>query len=146
MENKDNTVNKVDIVFMMRKIGILGIAILLGIIIVYGMGLIVPGSYINEELAIFNLISLIVCGIFCVPSFYVKKFFLSTLNEKNFLKVYFNAHLIPFAMCDLGGLFCVVTNLFVNQNTIYATSGFILAVLFMIINFPRSDDYIKLKV
>jgi len=146
MENKSSLVKEVDIVFMARRIRILGIAILIGIIIVYGFGLSVAGSYINEDLSDFNLISFVICCFFCAPSFYAKKMLLKNLNDKNFISKYFNAHLIPFAMCDLGGLFCIATNLFVNHNMIYATAGFLLAVFFIIINFPKSDDYIKLKV
>ena len=146
MENKNTLAKEVDIVFMARRIRILGIAILLGIILVYGLGLFVSGSYINEELSGFKIVSFIICVAFCIPSFFLKKFMLKSLNEKNFIGKYFNAHLIPFAMCDLGGLFCIVTNMFVNSNIVYATAGFLIAVAFMILNFPRSDDYTKLKV
>jgi len=146
MENKSNLVKEVDIVFIARKIRMLGIAILLGIILVYGAGLMVSGSYVNEELAIFNILSFVICCIFCIPSVFVKKLTLKNFNGENFRNKYFNAHMIPFALCDLGGLFCLVTNLFVNQNIIYATAGFIVAVFFIILNFPKSDDYLKLKV
>ena len=146
MENKSSLVKEMDIVFMARRIRILGIAILLGIILVYGMGLTVSGSYINDDLSAFNIVSFTFCCAFCIPSFFLKKSMLKKLNEKNFMSRYFNSHLLPFAMCDLGGLFCIATNLFVNQNLLLATAGFLLAVAFMILNFPRSDDYIKLKV
>lgn len=146
MENKGNLVKEVDIVFIARKIRLLGIAILIGIAMVYGMGLIVSGSYINEELAMFNILSFIVCCVFCVPSIFIKKIMLKNFGGENFRNKYFNAHMIPFALCDMGGLFCVATNLFVNQNLVYATAGFLVTVSFLILNFPRSDDYIKLKV
>jgi len=146
MENNSSLVKEIDIVFLTRRVRILGIAILLGIILIYGMGLFVSGSYVNAELAGFNIIAFIICCIFCVPSFFVKKMLLKNLNDKNFTTKYFNAHMLPFAMCDLGGLFCIATCLFVNNNLIYATAGFLLAVFFMILNFPRSDDYAKLKV
>lgn len=146
MDEKNILVKEIDIVFIARRIRILGIAILLGIIIVYGMGLFVSGNYVNNELYGFNIISLVFCVALCASSFFVKKALLGRLNEKNFLNKYFNAHIIPFAMCDLGGLFCIATNLFVNQNLIFATGGFLFAVLFMILNFPGSDDYNKLKV
>ena len=146
MENKSSLVKEVDIIFLARRIRILGIAILLGIILVYGMGLTVSGSYINDDLSAFNIVSFVFCCAFCVPSFFLKKSMLKKLNEKNFMSRYFNSHMLPFAMCDLGGLFCIATNLFVNQNLIYATAGFLIAVVFMILNFPRSDDYFKFKV
>jgi hypothetical protein len=146
MENKSSLAKEVDIIFMARRIRILGIAIMLGIILVYGLGLFVSGNYINEELSGFNLLSFIICAAFCVPSFFLRKSMLKSLSEKNFVGKYFNAHLIPFAMCDLGGLFCIATNMFVNSNIIYATAGFLLAVVFMILNFPRSKDHTKLKV
>lgn len=145
MENKSSLVREVDLVFMARRIRILGIAILLGVVLVYGMGLFVSANYINEELAVFNIVSFIFCCIFCFPSFFLKKLLLKNLNDKNFLNKYFNAHMIAFALCDLGGMFCVATNLFVNQNLIYATAGFLVAVVSIILNFPRSDDYSKLE-
>lgn len=143
--NKSALVKEVDLVFMARKIRILGIAILLGIVLIFGFGLTVLGSYVNPDLAAFNLISFIICALLCVPSFFVKKILLKDLNGKNFMNKYFNAHIIPFAMCDLGGLFCIATNLFVNSNIIYASAGFFLATAMIILNFPRSDDYTKVK-
>lgn len=145
MENKGNLVKEVDLVFIARKIRMLGIAILLGIILVYGLGLLVSGSYVNEELAVFNILSFIICCVFCVPSIFLKKMLLKNFGGENFRNKYFNAHMIPFALCDMGGLFCIVTNLFVNQNLIYATAGFLVAVFFMVINFPKSDDYLRIK-
>jgi hypothetical protein len=146
MENKSGLVKEVDLVFMARRIRILGIAILLGVVLVYGMGLLVSSNYINEELSAFNILSFIICCLFCFPSFFLKRMLLKNLNDKNFLNKYFNAHMLAFALCDMGGMFCVATNLFVNQNLIYATAGFLVALVSIILNFPRSDDYIKLKV
>jgi hypothetical protein len=139
--NKSALVKEVDIVFMARKIRMLGIAILLGIVLIYGFGLTVAGSYVNPDLEAFNIISFIICAVLCAGSFFVKGIMLKNLGGKNFANKYFNGHIIPFAMCDLGGLFCIATNLFVNSNIIYASAGFLVAVVFMILNFPRSDDY-----
>lgn len=146
MENKSNLVKEVDLVFIARKVRMLGIAILLGIVFVFGMGLIVSGNYINEDLVMFNIFSFAVCCVLCFPSMFMKKVLLKDLSGENFKNKYFNAHMAAFAMCDMGGLFCLVTNLFVNQNLIYAIGGFIVAVFFLLINFPKSDDYLKLKV
>jgi hypothetical protein len=146
MENNKSTLVKgIDMVFMARRIRMLGIAILLGIILIFGFGLTVAGNYVNEELAAFNLISFIICAGLCIPSFFVRKAMLKKLDGKNFINKYFNAHIFPFAMCDLGGMFCIATNLFVNSNVIYASAGFFLAVAFMVLNFPRSDDYLRVK-
>jgi len=143
--NKSSLVKGVDLIFMARKIRILGIAILLGIVLIYGFGLTVAGSYVNPDLGAFNIISFIICAALCVGSFFVKRMMLKNLDGKNFVNKYFNGHIIPFAMCDLGGLFCIATNLFVNSNIIYASAGFFVAVVFMILNFPRSDDYNRVK-
>ncbi len=145
MENKGNLVKEIDIVYISRRVRILGIAIIIGLLFVYGMGLLVSENYINEELAMFNILSFIICCLFCISSVLLKNFFMKGINEKNFRNKYFNAHIISFAMCDFGGLFCLVTNLFVNQNVIYATAGFLVAVFIMILNFPKRDDYSKLK-
>lgn len=145
MENKGNLIKEVDIVYITRKVRMLGIAILIGITIIYAAGLMVPGGYTNEELAMFNIVSFIICCLFCIPSVFVKRMVLKNLDGNNFKNKYFNAHIIPFAMCDMGGLFCLVTNLFVNQNIVYATAGFIISVFILVLNFPKSDDYLKVK-
>jgi hypothetical protein len=139
-------VREIDILLIARRIRFLGIAIFVGIFLIYILGLFVSGSYINKDLGIFNLMSLIVVAVLCFPTFFIKRIFLKKVNSKNFMKSYFNAHLIPFAMCDLGGLFCITTNLFVNQNIIYATIGLIVSLAFLVINFPKFNDYEKLNL
>ena len=146
MENNKSPMSKgVDLIFIAKKIRILGIAIIIGMAVVFGFGLTVAGKYVNEELAPFGLVSFIICTAFCLGSFYFRKTMLKNLGGSNFVNKYFNGHVIPFAMCDFGGLLCVATNLFVNSNIIYASAGFFLSVIFMILNFPRNDDYEKLK-
>jgi len=143
--NKSALVKEVDIVFMARKIRMLGIAILLGIVLIYGFGLTVAGSYVNPDLEAFNLISFVICTLLCAGSFFVRKMMLKNLGGKNFANKYFNGHIIPFAMCDFAGLFCIATNLFVNSNIVYASAGFFVTAVFMALNFPRSDDYTKVN-
>lgn len=146
MEKNGILVKKIDILIIARRVRFLGIAIMVGIILVYGLGLFVSGNYINTELNNLNILSLLLTAVCCFPSFFFRNFLLKKINSKNFLTAYFNAHIVPFALCDMGGLFCVTTNLFVNQNIIYATTGLLVALLFLILNFPRADDYENLDL
>jgi len=146
MEKNGTLVKKIDILLIARRIRFLGIAIVVGIVLIYALGLFVSSNYINKELSSFNLLSLVIVSVCCFPSFFIKKFLFKKINSKNFATAYFNAHLVPFGLCDLGGLFCVTTNLFVNQNIIYATTGLIVAVTFLIINFPGFNDYDSLNL
>ena len=139
-------VKKIDILLIARRIRFLGIAIGTGIILIYSLGLFVSGNYINNELFHYNILSLVLTAVLCFPSFFIKKFLFKKINSKNFATAYFNAHIVPFALCDLGGLFCITTNLFVNQNIIYATAGLAVALFFLIINFPEFNDYDNLNL
>lgn len=146
MDKNGTLVKKIDILLIARRVRFLGIAIIVGIVLIYSFGLFVSYNYVNKDLWQFNYLSLFIVAMFCFPSFYIKKMMLNKINSKNFVTAYFSAHVIPFAMCDLGGLFCVTTNLFVNQNIIFASTGLIVAVLFLIVNFPRFNDYDELNL
>jgi hypothetical protein len=139
-------VREVDLLFISKKVRIIGIAIIVGLTLVFFMGLLVSVNYVNKDFEVFNLISFILCVLICLPTFFIRKAILKQINEKNFTSKYFNAHIIAFALCDAGGLFCITTNLFVNQNIVYASAGFAVAILYMLINFPRVDDYKKFNI
>ncbi|HLT24072.1 MAG TPA: hypothetical protein VK004_03010 [Ignavibacteria bacterium] len=123
-----------------RRIKILGFAISLGLIIIYGAGLFVGQSNVNKDMAILNLISIIVCPLICISSVYIRKARLKSVNNENFANTYFGVYIVAFAMCDMGALFCIVTNLFINYNFIYATFGLLVSLLYIWLNFPRRTD------
>lgn len=133
-------IKEVEFIVVQRKVRIIGIAILMGIIMVYLFALFVPVDNMNPEVATLNLFSLICCFAICLSSFYVKKFFLQTVDSKNFSNKYFTAYIITFALCDAGGLVGIIFNLVVNQNIVYATTGLIISVFCLLINFPRKGD------
>ncbi len=70
---------------------------------------------------------------------------LKKVTLSGILTAYFNAHIIPFAVLDFGALFCITTNLFVNGNILYASIGVVVSVAAMILNFPREEDFEKIK-
>ncbi len=139
-EPGSSIIKEVEFIVIQRKVRIIGIAILLGIIMVYIFALFVPEDNINPEINILNLLSLIFCFALCFSSFYVKRFFLKAISSNNFTNKYFTAYIITFAMCDVGGLVCIIINLVLNQNIVYATTGLIISVFCLLINFPRKDD------
>ncbi len=137
-------IKKIDMLFVVKRTRILGIAILTGMTLVYLIGIFVSSQNVNEELAFVNLYSFIFCVALCAVSLLLKRMLFAKVNQKNFAAQYFNAHVLPFALCDLGGLICIMSNLFVNSNLVYATAGFVITAAVMILNFPKNDDYSRI--
>ena len=144
-ERETSIVKEVELIVNNRKIKIIGIAIILGLIIIYTFALFVPVENIYPDMAMFNYISLIACFVLGFTSVNVRKILLKRINSENFSEKYSSAYILSFAQCDLGGLLCIITNLIINQNLIFATTGLFLSVFFILINFPRSDGVKKLR-
>ena len=140
MESEKPLKTEIEYDFVTRKIRILGIAIMVGLALIFAMGLFVAANNINKELGFLNHISVIICVFLCFGSFYIKKFMLKKVTKENFIKSYFNAHVVPFALCDFAGLFCITTSLFINFNLIYAAAGLFFSLLYVIANFPQRKD------
>lgn len=138
-------VKQVSFVIVVRRIKILGIAITVGIIAIYGMGLLVVNNNVKENFEIVNLLTLILL-ILTVPFIlFLKKLLLKKVNMSNFQNTLFNAHVIPFAVLDFAALFCITTNLFVNGNVLYASIAVIISVAGMIMIFPKEEYFEILK-
>jgi len=138
-------VKQVSFVIVVRRIKILGIAITVGMIAIYGMGLLVVNNNIKENFEIVNLLTLILL-ILSVPfTLFLKKLLLKKVNMSNFQNTLFNAHVIPFAVLDFAALFCITTNLFVNGNILYASIAVIISVAGMIMIFPKEEYFEILK-
>ncbi len=138
-------VKQVSFVIVVRRIKTLGIAITVGLVAIYGMGLIVAHSNVKENFEIVNLMTLLFLLIIFPVSIILRNILLKKVNLTNFQTAYFNAHVIPFAVMDFGALFCITTNLFVNGNIVYATIGVVISVTGMILNFPKEEYFEKLK-
>ncbi|MFC2092810.1 hypothetical protein ACFLSV_02820 [Bacteroidota bacterium] len=145
-ERGSSIIKEVEFIVIQRKVRIIGIAISLGIVMAYIFALFVSGENINPKMAILNLLSLIFCFVICLSSFYVRRFFLKAINSNNFSNKYFTAYIITFAMCDAGGLVCIIINLVLNQNMVYATTGLIISIFCLLINFPRKEDFRLLNI
>lgn len=138
-------VKQVSFVIVVRRIKILGIAITVGMIAIYGMGLLVVNNNVKENFEIVNLLTLILL-ILSVPfTLFLKKLLLKKVNMSNFQNTLFNAHVIPFAVLDFAALFCITTNLFVNGNVLYASIAVIISVAGMIMIFPKEEYFEILK-
>jgi hypothetical protein len=68
---------------------------------------------------------------------------LKKVTLANLSKTYFNAIVLPFALCDLGGILCITTSLFINQNIPFAITGYIVTLLYLLMNFPKIEEYSK---
>jgi len=128
-----------DLLFVSRRIFFLGIAIIIGLVLIFLMGLfITPDS--GNEFEIYGIISVFICVGLCFLSFFLRKSLLKKINGENYMKVYFNAHVLPFALCDLGGLMAITTNIFINRNVLLALGGLVIAILYILLNFPKTND------
>lgn len=145
MQKESSLVKQIEFVVTVRRVKLLGIAITLGLIVIYLSGLAVAGSNYRENFEIVNLISLLLLIVIFFLTFFLRKHMLKKVNLGNISGAYFNAHVIPFAVMDFGALFCITTNLFVNGNILYATLGLLISVTGMIINFPDEDYFDKIS-
>lgn len=138
-------VKQVTFVIVVRRIKLLGIAITVGLVAIYGMGLIVANNNVKENFEMVNLMTLIILILTVPLSILIRNLLLRKVNLSNFQTTLFNAHIIPFAVMDFAALFCITTNLFVNGNILYASIGVVISVAGMIVNFPKEEYFEKLK-
>jgi len=135
--------SEIQFLVVVRQIRLIGIAIIITLSLIFFAGLAVSGSYINPAFSTYNLITLIICPLLCIGSYSLKRSMLKKVSIANFAKYYFNAIVLPFALCDLGGIICITTSLFINQNILYAAVGYVVSMLYMFMNFPKIEDYKK---
>ena len=138
-------VKQIDFVIAVRRIKTLGISIIIGIIAIYLFGLFVANSNVKENFEIINLASLLFLILMVALSIFLKNMILKKVTLSGILTTYFNAHINPLAVLDFGALFCITTNLFVNGNILYASIGLGISVAAMILNFPKEEDFEKIK-
>jgi len=131
---------QIEFAFVSKRIRILAIAILAGIVIIFAAGIITSSMNVYPIKEFYNLIAVIISAVMCVSSLPVKRLMLKRVTEKKFMPSYFNALIIPLAMCDVGGLFGIVTNLFISVNIIYAIACLFISVLFIFLVFPNAKD------
>jgi hypothetical protein len=139
----NDTTQEINILFMARRTRILGIAILVGLLFVFILGVFVAKDNINKDMEMLNYFSFLFCVVLCAMSVLLKKMMTLKITIQNAPNRYFSSYVLPFAVCDLGGLICLMANLFINQNLILAAAGFIVAVIAVIFNFPKDDEYKK---
>ncbi len=138
-------VRQVNFIIVVRRIKTLGIAITVGIIAIYLFGLFVANSNVRENFEIVNLVTLIILVITIPLTLFIRKLMLKKADITNFTDKYFNTHIINFAIMDFAALFCITTNLFVNGIILYASLGLIISLAGMVLNFPKEEDFEKLK-
>lgn len=128
--------------FAMRRIKLLGIAITIGLFVIFILGIFIPESTYEPEYFFLNIVSLIICIVLCAGSLFFRKMMLRTkVKQAGFLNSYFNANIFSFMFVDFGGLFAITTNLFINRDLVFASVGFLISAAFMVINFPSVKDF-----
>ena len=147
MDSKTSLKLQIDFVFITKRIKILAVGIIVSIVFVFIMGLFVSYTNIRPEMYNLNILSIIICLVVGAAGLPIKKIMIKKVTPENFLNLYFNIHVVPLLLCDLGGLLCVSTNLFVNQNIFLAIGGVLISTIYIILVFPFKKDlqYIKEK-
>jgi hypothetical protein len=140
----NDTVKGINVLFLARRTRFLGIAILLGLLLVFVFGVIVSKDNIDKDLVFINYIGFVICVALCGMSVFLKKKMFQKVTAQNIATQYFSSYVLPFALCDAGGLICIMANLFINQNLVLATAGFLITAAAIVFNFPKEDDYKKL--
>jgi hypothetical protein len=135
MERKPSMKEEIEIIIVARRIRLLGVIILVGIVLIYVMGLLIPAGEGLGGLNELNLVSLIFAIVLCPSSVFIKDLIIK--KNPSDLNTYFNAYIIAFAVCDFGALICITTNLFINENILFATAGLIVSVSSMYFLFPK---------
>lgn len=136
---------QVRFIYLVRKIRTLGIGITVAALIIYFTGLLVAGSNHREGFELVNLASVVLLAFSVPAALFLRKQLSRKATLENFRTSYFNAHIIPFAVLDFFGLFCLTTNLLVNGNVVYATIGMCLMLAGMIMLLPKEEDFGKLN-
>lgn len=144
-QDKGKLAKEVEVLIVARKIRYLGLVILLGVSLIFVMGLFVSGSNINPSLLYLNIASFVFCLVLCALSIPLKNILMKKVTPDNFEAKYFNAYVLPYALCDFGGLICITTSLFINQNIVFASAGFLVMAAAVIYNFPKFDDHKKFR-
>lgn len=144
-KDKGSLAKEVEMLIVARKIRYLGLVILLGVSLIFVMGLVVSGSNINPSLYYLNIASLVFCLILCAFSIPLKNILMKKVTLEKFEAKYFNAYVLPYALCDFGGLLCITTSLFINQNIVFASAGYFAMAAAVIYNFPKFDDHKRFR-
>lgn len=131
---------QIEFAFVSKRIKILAIAIIVGIVVIFVAGLFTSKMSVYPIKEIYNIIAVIISIGLCILSYPVKRIMLKRINEKKFMPSYFNALIIPLALCDVGGLFGIVTNLFISVNILYAVICLFVSLLFIFLVFPVMKD------
>ena len=140
MDSKTSLKLQIDFVFIAKRIKILTVGIIVSIVFVFAMGLFVSYTNIRPEMYNLNILSIIICFVVGAAGLPIKKIMIKKVTPENFLNLYFNIHVVPLLLCDLGGLLCVSTNLFVNQNIFLAIGGVVISTIYIMLVFPYKKD------
>ena len=135
MDSKTSLKLQIDFVFITKRIKILAVGIIVSIVFVFIMGLFVSYTNIRPEMYNLNILSIIICLVVGAAGLPIKKIMIKKVTPENFLNLYFNIHVVPLLLCDLGGLLCVSTNLFVNQNIFLAIGGIVISTIYIMLVF-----------
>lgn len=144
--NSDNKMSvQVGLLYMVKRTRLIGLVIIGGILIIYAIGAVMRQAVAEKEYDYLNTVTFVFCILLCAASVIVRSRMMAKVNSKNFSSTYFAANILPFALCDAGGIICITMSLFVNWNLIYATAGLLVMVIAIVYNLPKESDIAEIS-
>ena len=112
----------------------LGILFSIGMFWVVGM-IVAPGGAGTEGNSMLNLVLTAIGTVLALVSLAVKQKLLAQSVEKQRVQLVASAYIVAFAMCEGAAIFGFIDRLLTNDR--YYFLLFIVAVVFMLLNFPK---------
>jgi hypothetical protein len=131
---------QVGLLYMIKRTRLIGYVIIAGVFIIYAVGVLMRQAAAEKEYEYLNIAAFGFCVIACAVSVMIRNKMMAKVNAKNYQSTYFAANILPFALCDAGGIICITMNLFINWNMIYATAGLLVMVIALVYNFPKETE------
>lgn len=144
--NSDNKMSvQVGLLYMVKRTRLIGLVIIGGILIIYAIGAVMRQAVAEKEYEYLNTVTFVFCILLCAASVFVRSRMMAKVNSKNYKGAYFTANILPFALCDGGGIICITMSLFVNWNLIYATAGLLVMVMAIVYNLPKESEIAEIS-
>ena len=131
---------QVGLLYMIKKTRLIGLVIIGGVFVIFAIGAVMNQAVFEKEYEYLNIGAFVFCVLACSASVIVRSRMMAKVNAKNYQRTYFAANILPFALCDAGGIICVTASLFINWNIIYAAAGLLIMIMALVYNFPKETE------
>lgn len=121
-----------------RMLTVIWLAILISVGTFWVVGFVIaPGGPSSQGNSMINLVLMAIGSLLALMSLAVKQKLLAQSVEQQRLELVTSAYVVAFAMCEGAAIFGLIDRLLTNDR--YHFLLFIVAVVFMLLNFPKKD-------